>query len=48
VDNDWLSAMTIDSRGRVFVGLALLDRDGAGVRSDASIRRLTIPRQSIF
>jgi hypothetical protein len=34
--------MALDSAGHLFVGLALLDRDGAGVRRDAFIRKLRV------
>ena len=43
VDDDELTAMALDSHGHVLMGLALFDRVGAGIRPQASVRRLSVP-----
>src|SRR5262249_13937428 len=39
-DNDELTALTTDSRGRVYVALALIDSTGDGARLSTTVRRL--------
>jgi hypothetical protein len=43
VDDDEVSAMALDSRGHVFLGLGLFDRNGSRAHLDASVRRLLLP-----